>query len=200
MTASEKVIVFDVDGVLIRNFNEKGEFLWSTNIQHDLGVTGAVMRDIFSAGWLECIKGNADTKTHFQSILDRHGVSLEADDFIDYWLKHDSAFDEDVLACVTALQNNRTFIATNQDRLRTAYLKKAVGHLFEGIFSSSDMGAMKPEDEFFRHVEDTLKISPENIIFIDDLSDNISTAKRRGWSAHLYRDAHELKKVIGLSA
>src|ERR1700744_4132308 len=80
--ATQKAILFDVDGVLVRNFNEEKKFLWSLNIERDLGVTSEVMRDIFSSGWWECIKGRADTKGYIQSALARHGAAVDADVFI----------------------------------------------------------------------------------------------------------------------
>jgi putative hydrolase of the HAD superfamily len=197
---SSKVIVFDVDGVLIRNFNEKKQFLWSLTIEQDLGVTDNVMRDIFSVGWHDCIKGKSDTHDHVQSILTRHKLPLEARAFIRYWHERDSAFDSGVMDCVVALPHRRKFLATNQDKPRTAFLKNKIGHLFEGVFSSSEIGSMKPEDGFFRHVEAALGVVPENIVFIDDLPVNIAAAHARGWTTHHYQDVNGLRNVLGLAA
>jgi HAD superfamily hydrolase (TIGR01509 family) len=197
--SSDKVIIFDVDGVLIRNFNDNKEFLWSQTIGEDLGVTPPVLKDIFSEGWHDCIRGRADTKKHVQSVFAAHDLGLPADRFIDYWHERDTNFDQEVIDCVTALQSHRLFIATNQDKLRATFLKNIFGHLFEDIFTSSDFGVMKPEDDYFRRVEETVKVRPENIIFIDDLPVNIAAARRRGWEAHLYRDVAELKKAVGLT-
>lgn len=198
---SERVVIFDVDGVLIKSVNSNREFLWSQTIGEDLGVvSGAVLKDIFSDGWQACILGKADTKKHIQSVFAAHDLGLRADVFIDYWLEHDTEIDQDVIECVGALQSQRLFIATNQDKLRTAFLKNIFSHLFEDIFSSADLGVMKPEDDYFKRIEETIKARPENIIFIDDLEQNISAAQRRGWNAHLYKDVQGLKKAVGLDA
>ena len=194
-----KVILFDVDGVLIKSFDESGRFLWSANIENDLGLSGDVMRDIF-AEWSDCISGKTDTKTYLQSKLAKHNPKVGADTLINYWLTKDSHFDQDVMACIESLRGRRMFMATNQDKLRAAYLKKIIGHHFEDIFFSGHIGVTKPEDGFYRHVEEKLQVKPENIIFFDDRAENIEAARRRGWDAHVFRSAADLKKVIGLAA
>lgn len=195
-----KVILFDVDGVLIRTFNDKKEFLWSLHIERDLGVTGAMMRDIFSGSWSDCIRGKADTKVHVQSILAKHDMPLAAEDFIAYWHMHDSHFDPAVMACVEGLKGCRVFMATNQDKYRAGYLKKSIGHLFEGMFTACDIGATKPEEPFYQHVEQALGIHPQNIIFFDDTAAHVEVAKQRGWNAHIYRAPEDLKKLVRLVA
>lgn len=190
-----EVILFDVDGVLVRNFNDKKEFLWSLTIERDLGVTGAVMRDIFSGRWQDCLRGRADTKDHVRAVLAQHNMSLAAEDFIDYWHANDSHFEPAAMACVESLKGRRVFMATNQDKLRADYLKKTIGHLFEGIFAAADIGAMKPEEPFYEHIERALGIDPQNIIFFDDAASHVEAARRRGWDAYVYRGPDDLKRL-----
>jgi HAD superfamily hydrolase (TIGR01509 family) len=194
-----KVIVFDVDGVIVRSKDSNGHFLWQANIKNDLGIDSEVMRDIFGdpRGWLDCTLGKTDTKTYFQSRLAKYAVNIGADVLIEYWLTRDTHFDSDVMACIESLQGQRVFIASNQDRLRADHLVKTIGHLFEDVFVSSDIGAAKPEEKFFQYVEEALRVQPASIIFFDDQAENVATARRRGWDAHVFKDASDLKKVIG---
>ena len=43
-------------------------------------------------------------------------------------------------------------------------------------------------------LESDCKIKPSNILFIDDCSDNIETAKKRGWNTCL-ASGYELNKI-----
>lgn len=40
---------------------------------------------------------------------------------------------------------------------------------------------MKPDARFFRLVEQRLKVKPEEIVFLDDLPENIEAAEKLGW-------------------
>lgn len=51
-------------------------------------------------------------------------------------------------------------------------------------FLSQCIGAIKPDERIYQHVERTLGFSPSEIVFFDDLSENIEAARRRGWRAH----------------
>lgn len=52
---------------------------------------------------------------------------------------------------------------------------------FDYVFLSFEIGYRKPEIEAYKIVEQTTKIKPENILFIDDMNQNLEVANRRGW-------------------
>ncbi|MCA9282194.1 MAG: HAD-IA family hydrolase [Phycisphaerales bacterium] len=43
---------------------------------------------------------------------------------------------------------------------------------------------LKPNEDFYRHFEQSLAAPPESIIFFDDLEENIAAARSIGWTAH----------------
>lgn len=55
---------------------------------------------------------------------------------------------------------------------------------FKHIFTSFDIGARKPEPEIFSAILDRTGFSPENILFIDDLEDNLAAARKFGIQTH----------------
>lgn len=53
--------------------------------------------------------------------------------------------------------------------------------MFDYAFLSYEIGYTKPKEKAYEIVEKTIKIEPENILFVDDTTENIETAKARGW-------------------
>ncbi len=54
-------------------------------------------------------------------------------------------------------------------------------------FASHLVRARKPDDRIYAHVEAETGVGPGEIIFFDDVDENIETARRRGWDAHQIR-------------
>ena len=51
-------------------------------------------------------------------------------------------------------------------------------------FASHLIRARKPDDAIYAHVERETKLRPEQILFFDDLAENVDAASRRGWRVH----------------
>ena len=58
--------------------------------------------------------------------------------------------------------------------------KNNILNLFDYVFESKVLGLRKPDQEFYDHVMEEVKISPEKIIFLDDLGINLKPAKLMG--------------------
>ena len=80
-------------------------------------------------------------------------------------------------ACLT---NN--FIPSNENQPDMIDLdKKAeVFDLFDFVFESKEIGLRKPDQAFYDHVIKEVNISPNKIIFLDDLGINLKPAKAMG--------------------
>jgi FMN phosphatase YigB (HAD superfamily) len=50
-------------------------------------------------------------------------------------------------------------------------------------FASHLLGACKPDPVVYAHVETETGVSPERIVFFDDLEVNVASARERGWQA-----------------
>ena len=63
-------------------------------------------------------------------------------------------------------------------------------------FGSQLIGARKPDPKIYAHVEHTVDLSGSQIIFFDDLADNIEAARQRGWRAELIEnDGNPMRQV-----
>jgi putative hydrolase of the HAD superfamily len=73
------------------------------------------------------------------------------------------------------------------DKLLQSY--PFMGH-FDRRFASQILGCAKPGKEIYEKVAGLLNAQPRQILFFDDRSENVETARRLGWHAQLY-SGHE---------
>jgi len=67
---------------------------------------------------------------------------------------------------------------------------------FDFAFGSQQIGHRKPADEIYKHVEQVTGYSGPQILFFDDIEENIVAAKRSGWTAELIaRDGEPIRQI-----
>lgn len=71
-------------------------------------------------------------------------------------------------------------------------IKKKLTPLFDHIFVTSDYGIDKTDPNSYQYIANLLKVKPEEIVFIDDLDENIHAAKETGIYAIQYFDNQKL--------
>lgn len=96
------------------------------------------------------------------------------------------------------LKNNGSFtlcVASNWDERLPDLLEKLNLHsFFSHIFTSHDIGFSKPDPRFFRHILDTLKLSPEEVIHVgDDPELDIKAAGQLGIQSFQITPKNQLK-------
>lgn len=67
---------------------------------------------------------------------------------------------------------------------------------FDHVFTSFQLGLIKPDVEVFRHVVDALGVAPEQIFFVDDNAINVEGAKVAGLSAQTVRGVAEARDAV----
>lgn len=78
-------------------------------------------------------------------------------------------------------------------RLRTELENKNVAHYFDEIVLSGEIEFYKPQKKAFEILFDTLKVRPEEVIFIDDTISNLEGAKEIGYTPILFKNNEQLK-------
>jgi putative hydrolase of the HAD superfamily len=76
-------------------------------------------------------------------------------------------------------------LATNQDDLRTSYMRRRMGYdeLLDQCFYSCEVGAAKPDEEFFHRVAAALGVELGELVFVDDTLENVHAAQACGLPA-----------------
>jgi putative hydrolase of the HAD superfamily len=182
-----KVVLFDVDGVLANG----GPF--SRCLERDYGITQQTVRPFFQGRFRECLVGKADLKEELVPLLHEWGWQGSVDDFLAYWFRSEHNINEPLMQEIQRLRRHgmRCYIATDQEKYRTAYLLEHMGFAdaFDGIFSSAHIGYIKHDTRFFQSVLQALQDTrASEILFWDDTLGKVETARRTGLQAEVYHD------------
>lgn len=180
-----RVVLFDVDGVLA------GHIPFSKRLADDFDITPDITAPFFKGPFKECLLGKADLKHELSSYLPIWNWQDSLDDFLTYWFTSEHHINEPVVLVAQQLRQHgiTCYLATNQERYRTAYILQEMGFAscFDGTFSSAYIGYMKPQAEFFDHILHTLgDMDAREILFWDDTLENIVTARDLDLHAELY--------------
>jgi len=193
-----RCILFDVDGVVVRTE------MFSVQYQKEYGVSNDEMLPFYTGIFQECLVGKSDLKEVLIKWLPKWRWRGTVDEFLQFWFKAEHKIDERIVKSINSLRNNgvKCFLATKQEKYRLEYMKEEMGFgkIFDGIFSSSDIGFKKPEKEFYEYILKNLKdkynFDPEEIIFFDDEQKNVDGAKALDIDAHLYEGFKDFERVV----
>ena len=117
-------VVFDFDGVLNRSY-DAGGFLWSRNIERDLGFSSAALDSILFLNDFESIVvGARDLAVVLEEALPTIGARCTAAAFMDYWFRNDLVPCHDLLGFIDRLRASgiRCVLGTNNERHRAGYI------------------------------------------------------------------------------
>ncbi len=90
------------------------------------------------------------------------------------------------------------YILSNMHKHTFEYLSTAmdIWRYFSGIVISCYVKAIKPEPKIFEYLIKTYHLIPENTVFIDDLRDNIESAKTFGLNTIHVQSPSQVKKEL----
>lgn len=199
-----QVIAWDFDGVLNRNI-ENGVFAWSRSFEQDLGLSVQSFSSyLFGGRFQKAMVGQACLFELVTEWAEANDAAGRAPEILDYWFTQDALPDSRTLSFIEPLKARglRHVMATNNEARRTAFIEETMGFgaRMERIFAAGRMGIAKPDAAYFVHIETELGITPEALLLIDDLEENVAAARGRGWQAfHFEEGAHDLlKEAFGL--
>jgi len=187
-----RTVLFDVDGVLVHGYHARPEL----QVRWDETLFG-VDPDRFKSEFIydvfvkEVIVGKLGLIEAVERVLPGLGYTGSPMTFISYWLSRDSNLNRqliDVIRRLRATGAARLYIATNQEHLRAQWLWQTVGlgEVFDDMFHSARIGALKPASEYFASVKDRIGPQHEPPLFFDDSEEVIRAARGEGWEAVLF--------------
>lgn len=188
------VLLLDVDGVLV---NAPDWF----NSQF-LKTHPDAVRDFFRSGAFDrASTGKSDLLDELPSYLEALGQSVSPAEFVQQWCEYEN---HPVKAMLDAAQQLkaagwRIYLATNQEAHRTRHLLEESGldAVTDGHFASYAVGHRKPSAEYYAEVTRRLGLAPQQLIFWDDVAENVTAAREAGWTAYLFTDAADFVRVMG---
>jgi len=194
-----KIVIFDVDGVIINRekyFSEKLAERLNLNLKVEV-------LPFFTGPFQECLMGRKDLKVEIVPWLVKWGWVGTVDTFLDYWFEEEKVIDQRIINLAESFRahGTRLFLGTDNEKYRVKYLMNVLGlrDLFEKTFGSSTIGFRKDKPEFFQYVLNELEdYSEDEILFIDDDLRNIELAKEFGINAIHYESFDKLMESLNL--
>lgn len=185
------VAVFDADGVFLR-VTSRGSYYLHRFTLSDANETR--FEQVFALS----LVGKADLKDYLPALLKELGIAESPEEFLFKACAEGSEIDPEVAEFVRSLraQGNICCLATNQERHRMAFLdsKLHVRSHFDDVFVSCELGAMKPNREFFEAVES--RYNKSDLLFWDDRPENVAAAVECGWNAYLFSGSNTLRSNL----
>jgi putative hydrolase of the HAD superfamily len=195
MKMQNRVIFFDVDGVVVHGFHARPERRrrWDENILRDLGIEPDQFTELFIRGPFEreVLTGRLSLIDALSDFLPRIGFAGSPVQVVDYWLQRDSQLNFQLLDLVRRLRaasTGKIYLATNQEHLRAFHLWTGLGlkAYFDDIFYAARLGVVKPRQEFFEMITRSIGSQPEPPLFFDDSETVVQAASAFGWEGVLF--------------
>lgn len=185
-----RLAIFDADGVV----TSSSKFV--EDLERDFGIKQESASPFFQGPFQEVLVGKADLKEAIEPYLKEWGWKKTVDEFVAYWFNSENVVNTVVVDTISKLRASgiKCYLATNQEKYHLAYMRDVMGfkQVFNGLFSSADLGCKKPEPQFFdrllKRIDPKREIPRREILFWDDSEANVSAAKELGIQAYRYVD------------
>jgi glucose-1-phosphatase len=176
----DKVLVFDLGGVLIDN---SGPDRLAAMLPHDSESGDIRLRWLASPAVRQFERGQISANEFASSLVKEWGLRLGPHEFIKefaMWLKD---FYPGTRELLTSLKSrHRVLCLSNSNEVHWARFPE-LPTLFEFALSSHQIGHVKPDREAFQCVLDKTSARPEDVYFFDDMLPNVQAARGIGMNA-----------------
>ncbi|MEJ8858447.1 HAD family phosphatase [Variovorax robiniae] len=193
-----EALLFDLGGVVF-------EFNFELAIQHWAPFSELPLRELRERfgndePYRQFERGEITPAAYFESL--RRNLKLTASDaqIAEGW---NGIFGAEISETLDAVAGARehfpcyAFSNTNVEHQRAwnaAYPRIAA--TFDRVFLSSEIGMRKPEAAAFAHIADAIGVAPSNILFFDDLVENVVGAVAAGLQAVQVRSPADVREAL----
>jgi len=144
-------------------------------------------------------QGTLSIADYWAAVASDLGVEWDAVDVHELWaLDHRGwlSVDPGTLRVLHALADGGTRLAllSNAGADFSGWLRSgSFAPLFERVFVSGELGLVKPNADIYEHVIAELGITPDELLFVDNKSENVEGARAVGGDGHVFTDAAGLE-------
>ena len=191
-----KAVIFDADGMIVLHVPR-----FSSVLEKERGIPLERTKLFFEGPFQLCLVGKADLREELSKVIGQWGWQDTVDDLMEFWFSPALApIDTRFEGLIRQLRATgvKTYLATNNEKYRTKNLieERGLGAWFDGVFSSSHVGAKKRSAEFLEYLLKSTKHRKEEVEYWDDDPKNIEGVKAFGLSTHLYTDFDSFKDFV----
>lgn len=192
----KNIFIFDADGVVI-----KREMYFSQRLARDLDIPEEKIMNFFRNEYKDCAVGKADLKQVLGKYMKIWEWRESVDNLLKYWFEGEQELNEEIVNEIKSLREKGYIccLATNNESYRTKYLTDKIGlkDLFDFIFSSSEVGHLKSEDEFWKYALERLGVKNIDDVFVWESDDGIvKKVKKLGMKGFLFTDTKEFMEKM----
>ena len=183
------MLALDVDGVLIEPYPHEQ---WAAELLENLGIDSVLFFTHLRPHLKDLMTGHLVMEAVLPDVFSRLGADITPQTYLDFWYSRELCVRKDMIDAAKKWQQQtggRLVLATNQDRSRAKHIWEDAGlnEHFELMLVSCDLGAAKPEPEFFALAAERLG-GHAGVLFLDDSLKNVEAALRHGWEARQVED------------
>ncbi len=147
-------------------------------------------------------RGEISSPDYFNHVRTALDISLSDDDMIAGWNGLMIGEIEGITALVDRLKGSIPLYAfSNTNPAHVDHLWDRFSETlsrFDAVFMSPEIGMRKPEKRAFHHVTETIGLEPGDILFFDDMMENVDGARYAGLqAAHTPTHRHLLDALSG---
>jgi glucose-1-phosphatase len=195
---SVKVLLFDIGGVILDISFAKVLGSWSraANVDTDELKT----RFTFDSFYEQHERGEITASAYFATLRNSLAVSLTDEQFTKGWnavaLGEVSGIQSLLLE---AKKSFRLYAFSNTNVTHLEYVMRHYADtlgLFEKLFTSCEMGKRKPTKEAFEMVTKEIGVPANEILFFDDLPQNVEGAREAGLQAVHVQSVEDTRKAL----
>lgn len=175
-------IYFDVGGVFLDWIQG------NKNAASRYGVEYSRIEQIHQVYWEKAGRGG-DTTEYMNAFASLFHLASSNIEYTDFWTDfHIPILDMHAFA-LDVQKTYRLGLLTNAEKnaMKHASRKGLIPQIaWDAIVDSSEHGTIKPEVKIFEIAQNAANVQPEEIFFIDDVSEHIRVAKARGWQGMVF--------------
>jgi len=97
-----------------------------------------------------------------------------------------------------AQSGTSTFTFSNTNEMAVRYISRTYDfwQMFNGHVLSYEVGALKPEAKIYEALEELSDLNGEDIIYLDDRSENCAAGSERGWQVCCHQDVESSRRFL----
>ncbi len=193
-----KVILLDIDGVLIKLPHYFSGELETQGYKN----SGDCLNSFFHGeDSRQCLEGKADAQISILPYLEKFSWNGSAEDYFRKQFDFERKYlDESLMLLVEKFRSEgvKCYLCTDQMANRAKFILNDMDFesIFDGHFISCHVGFRKCHDGFWKHVvgyfeKEFPELRRDEIIFFDDIQNNVDVATKFGIRAMLYENIEQ---------
>lgn len=187
-----KLFIFDMGGVVARDFDILPQ---AADL---LGLKEEEMLNYIKNDIEGLMNGTVPSVEFWKRFTQRSSIVVQGNPLIDLF---NPRLDKDTIKLIFELRKSCPVVCgTNTLAEHYNYHNGREDYaVFDRVYASHLMGIAKPRPEFFQWILDRESVKAEEVVFCDDLNENIQSARALGINSFLFKDAEKFRKEFSES-